>query len=63
MPHKLKPHVPPRVKNPIKTKNPPGGPHTPGAKADRAKALRDKKKRAKKKKVSSLKGRTKGQWK
>lgn len=28
----LKPHVPPKVEDPIKPKGPPGGPHTPGAK-------------------------------
>lgn len=29
---KMKPHVPPRVEDPIKPKGPPGGNQTPGAK-------------------------------
>ncbi len=45
-PNPLPPHVPPKVKNPIASDKPPGGPHTPGAKK------KAKEKKAKQKKLS-----------
>ena len=43
MAHKMKPHIPPKVKDPIKYDDP-GGPHTPGAKKKRRERERKKKK-------------------
>ncbi len=53
----MKPKKPPRVRSPIleaQRKNPPGGPHTPGAKAARKKALATKKAKKKKKRTSTM---------
>lgn len=40
---KMKPHIPPRIKDPI-PKGDPGGPHTPGAKEKRRKEAKKQKK-------------------